>query len=153
MADLKHDVEVLLVEDNETDAELCIRTLRKHNLANKVVWLKDGAEALDFIFRTGSYVRRPNNLPKLILLDLKLPKVDGMDVLKKIKSDEHTKIIPVVVMTSSNEQRDLVMSYYNGANGFVSKPVEFNAFSDAVAKLGMYWLITNQPPPTNNLAQ
>jgi CheY-like chemotaxis protein len=144
MPELKR-VQVLLVEDNETDAELCIRALRKKNLANDLVWLKDGAEALDFIYAHGAYSDRDNaDKPNLILLDLRMPKVDGVEVLKELKSDERTKTIPVIILTSSTENPDMEKCYRLGANSFVSKPVEFEAFADAAAKIGMYWLLINQ---------
>lgn len=140
-------VEILLVEDNPTDAELCIRSLHEHNLANHLYWVKDGAEALDLLFARGAYSSRgPNNHPKVVLLDLRLPKVDGLEVLRQLKADETRKFIPVVVLTSSKEDRDVLESYKLGANSFVSKPVEFNEFSDAVIKLGMYWILVNKPP-------
>jgi two-component system, response regulator len=139
-------VQILLVEDNETDAELCIDALRKEHLANELVWLKDGAEALDFIFRRGLYVERDvSSQPSLILLDLRMPKVDGIEVLKEVKSDERTKSIPVIVLTSSTEDPDLQECYRLGANSFVSKPVAFEAFADTAAKIGMYWLLINRP--------
>lgn len=142
-------IEILLVEDNPNDAELAIRALQKHNLANKLVWAKDGAEALDFIFATGAYAgRSPNNHPKLILLDLRLPKVDGLEVLHKIKKDERTKEIPVVVLTSSTEDRDIVESYKLGVNSYLSKPVGFDEFVKMVSEVGLYWLLLNRPPVT-----
>lgn len=134
-------VEVLLIEDNPEDAELTIRVLKKNNLANNLVHLQDGEEALDFLFAEGN-----NNIPKLILLDLKMPKVDGIEVLKKIKSDDQKKIIPVVILTSSKEERDIIESYNLGVNAYVVKPVEFEKFVNAVANLGLFWLILNQPP-------
>lgn len=141
------EVEILLVEDNPSDAELCIRALKKHNLANKLVWVKDGAEALDFIFAQGAYTGRDTNVsPKVILLDLRLPKVDGLEVLRKVKSDERTKIIPVIVLTSSKEDRDITESYKLGVNSYISKPVNFEDFSKTVAELGLYWLLLNKPP-------
>lgn len=147
MTNANDPVEVLLVEDNPTDAELCIRALKKHNLANKLVWVKDGAEALDFLFGTDAYAGRSAlNPPKVVLLDLRLPKVDGLEVLKRVKSDERTKTIPVVVVTSSKEDRDTIESYKFGANSYVSKPVQFDAFANAVTQLGMYWLLVNHPP-------
>ncbi len=146
MDDLQAEVEILLVEDNSTDAELCIRALKKHNLANRLVWLKDGAEALNFLFQTGGYAGRAHNEPRLILLDLRLPKVDGFEVLHKVKTDERLKTIPVVVLTSSKEDHDIEESYRLGANSFVSKPVEFEAFANAVAELGLYWLLINKRP-------
>ncbi|WP_045224586.1 response regulator [Methyloterricola oryzae] len=143
-----HDaVEILLVEDNPTDAELTIEALREGNLANHLVWLKDGAQALDFIFGRGNYADRSEDAPpKVIMLDLRLPKVDGMEVLKAIKADEKTRGIPVVVLTSSKEERDVTESYGLGVNSFVSKPVEFEAFARVVAQLGLYWLLLNRPP-------
>ena len=142
-----NEVEILLVEDNPTDAELCIRALKKHNLANKLVWVKDGAEALDFIFGTGSFAgRRLNHKPKVVLLDLRLPKVDGVEVLRRIKSDERTKKLPVVVVTSSKEDRDVAECYKLGVNSYISKPVAFEEFADTMGKLGMYWLLVNRPP-------
>lgn len=142
-----NEVEVLLVEDNPSDAELTMRALRKRNLANKLFHAKDGAEALDFVFAQGPFAhRRVENGPKVVLLDLKLPKVDGLEVLRRIKSDERTKRIPVVVMTSSREDRDLATCYENGVNGYVVKPVEFEDFSRAVSELGFYWLLLNETP-------
>ena len=141
------EVEILLVEDNPNDAELTIRALKKHNLANNLVHVKDGAEALEFIFATGHYAHRNiSNGPKVILLDLKLPKVDGLDVLRKIKSDERTKIFPVVVLTSSKEERDIVESYKLGVNSYIVKPVDFDKFLTAVSDLGLYWMLLNQGP-------
>ena len=140
-------VEILLVEDNATDAELCVRALKKHNLANNLVWVKDGAEALDFLFATGAYSDRDvTTPPKVVLLDLRLPKVDGMEVLRRIKADERTRAIPVVVLTSSKEDRDIAESYQLGVNSFISKPVEFDAFAKTVSELGLYWLLVNHPP-------
>ncbi len=140
-------VEILLVEDNPTDAELAMRALKKSNLANNLVWVKDGADALDFLFGRGAYAGRDIGCtPRVILLDLRLPKVDGLEVLRTIKHDEHTKNIPVVVLTSSKEDRDITESYQLGVNSFISKPVEFNAFAKTVAELGMYWLLINRPP-------
>ena len=140
-------LDILLVEDNETDAELCVRALKKHNLANDVVWVKDGAEALDFIFRSGPYAGVPNNLkPKVVLLDLRLPKVDGIEVLRKLKSHETTREIPVAVLTSSKEDRDLKECYRLGVNSYIAKPVEFDQFADTIAKLGLYWLVINRVP-------
>jgi CheY-like chemotaxis protein len=143
-----NEVEILLVEDNETDAELTIRALKRKNLANKLVWAKDGAEALDFIFATGKYSERDieKGLPRLILLDLRMPKVDGLEVLQTIKADDRTKMIPVVVLTSSKEDRDIVESYELGVNSYVSKPVEFDEFTEAVSTLGLYWMLLNNPP-------
>jgi CheY-like chemotaxis protein len=141
------EVEILLVEDNPTDAELAIRALKKNNLANKLVWVKDGAEALDFLFSTGAYSGRDLlNGPKVIMLDLRLPKVDGMEVLRRVKEDVRTKSIPVVVLTSSKEDIDMAESYQLGVNSYISKPVEFDEFAKTVAQLGLYWLLVNRPP-------
>ena len=139
-------VEILLVEDSPADAELSMRALRMGKLANHITWVKDGAEALEFIFRTGAYAGRPVQNPKLILLDLKLPKVDGMEVLKRIKADELTRTIPVVMVTSSAEGRDLSESYKLGVNSYLVKPVEFEKFSETVAKAGLYWMLMNKTP-------
>ncbi len=140
-------VEILLVEDNPADVELTLRALREHHLANLVHVVKDGAEALDFLFLTGSYAdQQPEISPKVILLDLKLPKVDGLEVLRRIKADNRTKTIPVVVLTSSQEQRDLVSSYELGVNSYIVKPVEFEKFEQSVKELGLYWLLLNQLP-------
>src|SRR6266511_4633949 len=137
-------VDILLVEDNPQDAEMTIRALRRHKLANSIHHAKDGVEALDFVFATGSYSqRRVEDLPKVILLDLKLPKVNGLEVLKRIKSDERTKMIPVVALTSSKEESDIVNSYKLGVNSFIVKPVEFDKFIEAVDRLGFYWLLLN----------
>jgi CheY-like chemotaxis protein len=141
------EVEILLVEYNPTDAELTTRALKRKNLVNKLLWVKNGAEALDFLFATGDYSgRNPDDVPKLILLDLRMPKVDGMQVLHRIKEDENTKKIPVVILTSSREDRDIVESYELGVNSYVSKPVEFEEFIDAVSTLGLYWMLINKPP-------
>lgn len=138
----KNQVEILLAEDNENDAELTLRALRKRNLANHVVWVKDGAAALDYLL--GPAASAP--LPKVVLLDLKMPKVDGLEVLRRLRGEERTKLIPVVVLTSSHEEADIVKSYELGANSFIVKPVEFDSFSEAVAQLGLYWLLLNQRP-------
>lgn len=144
----KHtEIEILLVEDNPRDAEMTLRAMRKHNLANHIVHAKDGQEALDWLFGAGDYAGRdPNVHPKVVLLDLKLPKVDGLEVLRAIRGDERTRLMPVVVMTSSQEQRDVIESYKLGVNSYVVKPVDFDAFSTAVADLGHYWLLVNQEP-------
>lgn len=142
-----NNIEILLVEDNMSDAELIIRALRKVNLANNLVHVRDGAEALDFIFGKGEYENRNGKvIPKVILLDIKMPRVDGIEVLRQIKSNEQTRKIPVVIMTSSREEQDIITSYELGVNSFVVKPVDFNAFAKAVSELGMYWVLTNQPP-------
>lgn len=149
MNNISQVVEILLVEDNATDAELAMRTLKKNNLANNLVWVKDGAEALDFLFARGEYAGRSDCAPpRVVLLDLRLPKVDGMEVLRAIKDDACTRAIPVVVLTSSQEDRDVAESYKLGVNSYISKPVEFDAFAKTVAELGMYWLLYNHPPVT-----
>lgn len=140
-------VEILLVEDNEFDAKLTIRALKKKNLANNLVHVSDGAEALDFLFARGEYgYRQVTDVPKVILLDLNMPKIGGLEVLREIRNNENTRLIPVVVMTSSKEDRDVVDSYKFGVNSYVVKPVEFDNFSRAVADLGMYWVLVNQGP-------
>lgn len=142
-----NEVEILLVEDNMSDAELIIRSLRKVNLANHLVHVKDGAEALEFVFAKGAYSgRKKDSVPKVILLDIKMPKVDGIEVLRQLKASEDTKLIPVVIMTSSKEEQDVIRSYRLGVNSFVVKPVEFNDFAKAVSDLGLYWVLINQPP-------
>lgn len=143
--------DILLVEDNPTDAELALRVLKKHHLANKVEWVKDGAAALDFLFRRGDYAARPDIMPRVVLLDLRLPKVDGMEVLQQMRADERTRTLPVVVLTSSKEERDIVSSYQLGANSFVSKPVAFDEFARIVADLGLYWLLVNKLPGQKGL--
>lgn len=141
-------VEILLVEDNPNDVELTLRVLQKNNISNCIHVVRDGAEALEFIFCTGAYADRSiENGPKVILLDLKLPKVDGLDVLRQIKADPRTKAIPVVVLTSSREERDIVESYRLGVNSYIVKPVDFEQFTEAVRQLGLYWLLLNEPPP------
>ena len=140
-------VEILLIEDNIDDAELTIHALRKKNLANNLIHLKDGEEALDFLYATGKFAGRNLNLqPRLILLDLKMPKVNGLEVLEKVKTDAATKNIPVVILTSSKEDPDLKRCYELGANSYIVKPVEFESFVKAVAELGMYWVLLNQVP-------
>jgi CheY-like chemotaxis protein len=139
-------VDILLVEDDPADAELAMRALRKGKLANHITWVKDGAEALDFIFRRGAHSGRPDQNPRLILLDLKLPKVDGIEVLRQIKGEERTRLIPVVMVTSSAEARDIAKSYELGVNSYVVKPVEFEQFSETVAKAGFYWMLVNKTP-------
>lgn len=147
MNTLNRAPEVLLVEDNPTDAEMALRAFKKHKLANNVFWVKDGEEALDYLFCRGLYADRSFlDHPRVVLLDLRLPKVDGMEVLKAIRENERTKMLPVVVLTSSKEDRDVVESYQLGANSFISKPVEFDAFMETVAHLGMYWVFLNHPP-------
>jgi two-component system response regulator len=140
-----NEVEILLVEDSAADAEMTIRALKKANIANKLVHLKDGAEALDFIFCRGDFSERdPANKPKVILLDIKMPRVDGIEVLRQLKSNENTRRIPVVIMTSSNEDSDVVASYDLGVNSYVVKPVDFESFAKAVNDLGLYWILINR---------
>ncbi len=142
--DLKH-VDILLVEDNPNDADLTMMALEDRNLANNVVWVEDGQEALDFLYAKGKYEQRnTDSNPKLILLDLRMPKVDGLEVLKEIKSNESTKQIPVVILTSSTEDEDMVEGYKLGVNSYVSKPVDFDEFSKAVSELGLYWMVVNK---------
>jgi len=146
MTDAQSCVEILLVEDNPRDVEMTIRALKKRNLANHIQVVKDGAEALDFLFATGSYADRDtNHVPKVVLLDLKLPKVSGLEVLKRIKAAESTKTIPVVVLTSSQEERDMIESYRLGVNSYIVKPVDFDNFSTAIGELSFYWLLVNKP--------
>jgi two-component system response regulator len=142
------DKMILLVEDNPDDEALTLRALKKNNIGNRVVVVRDGAEALDCLFCTGAYADRdPHDMPQIILLDLKLPKVDGLEVLRRIRADERTRLFPVVILTSSNEERDLLEGYKNGANSYIRKPVDFNQFADAIRQLGLYWLVLNEPPP------
>ena len=142
-----NEVEILLVEDNPHDAEMAIRALKKNKLANNVFHVTDGEEALEFIFARGAYSgRKIENRPKVILLDLKLPKVDGLEVLKAVKSDERTKIIPVIALTSSSEEKDIIESYRLGVNSYIVKPVDFDKFVEAIKGLGYYWLLLNQSP-------
>ena len=140
-------VEILLVEDNPDDEELALHALRKGNLANRIQVARDGAEALDFVFCTGAFAGRDiHNSPKVILLDLKLPKVDGTEVLRRIKDDPRTREIPIVIMTSSREERDLAITYKLGANSYIRKPVDFEQFIEVAGALGLYWLLWNEPP-------
>lgn len=144
------EVEILLVEDNVYDAEMTIRALKKVNLANKLVHLQDGEEALNFLFGKDKFAGRDiYNTPKVILLDIKMPKIDGIEVLKQLKSNQATRMIPVVIMTSSKEEQDIVTSYSFGVNSYVVKPVEFEGFAKAVSELGLYWLLTNEAPLVN----
>ncbi len=139
---------ILLVEDNPDDELLTLRALKRNHIANEVVVVRDGVEALEYLFATGVYAwRDPGDLPQVVLLDLKLPKVDGLQVLKRIRSDERTRLLPVVILTSSDEERDVVESYKLGANSYVRKPVEFEQFVEAIRQLGLYWLVLNRPPP------
>ena len=139
-------VEILYAEDNPADAELTLRTLKDKKIANNIVWVQDGAAALDFIRMHGKYANRMGGMPKMILLDLKMPKVDGIDVLKAIKSDPATQAIPVVIMTSSHEETDLVKTYKLGVNSYIVKPVDFDKFAQTVSEVGLYWLVSNKAP-------
>lgn len=139
-------VEILYAEDNPADAELTLRTLKDNKIANNIVWVQDGAAALDFIRMQGRYRGRMGGMPKMILLDLKMPKVDGIDVLKAIKSEPATQAIPVVIMTSSHEETDLVKTYKLGVNSYVVKPVDFDKFAQVVSEVGLYWLVSNKAP-------
>lgn len=141
------DVEILLAEDNPQDAKMAMRAFTKHNFVNRLFWVKDGVEALDFIFCREAYSDRDGTqMPKVLLLDLKMPRRDGLDVLRELKEHERTRGIPVVIMTSSNQERDLVESYRLGVNGYVTKPLDFASFTEVVAKIGMFWLLVNQVP-------
>jgi two-component system response regulator len=144
---LEHVLDIILVEDNPADAELTLDALQTHRLANRVKVLKDGQEALDYFFGMGKYAERDvRERPKVVLLDLKLPKVDGLDVLRQLRADERTKTLPVVVLTSSNEHKDRIKSYDLGVNSYIVKPVEFDKFTDAVAEIGLYWVLMNKVP-------
>ena len=144
---MNNELEILLVEDNPNDAELTLRALKKRNLANNLVHVEDGQAALDFLFGTGAHAGRDvQQQPKVVLLDLKLPKLDGIEVLRRLRADERTKLLPVVMLTSSREDRDVIETYKLGANSYIVKPVEFENFSEAVSTLGMYWLLLNEPP-------
>lgn len=139
---------ILLVEDNPDDEALTLRALRKSKIANEINVVRDGVEALDYLFCTGSYASRdPFELPQVILLDLKLPKLDGLEVLRQIRNDPRTRILPVVILTSSKEEQDMANAYISGANSYVRKPVDFNQFVEAIGQLGLYWLVLNEVPP------
>jgi two-component system response regulator len=140
------EVEILLAEDDAADAELTMRALRRNNLVNKIHWVKDGEQALEYMFCTGAYAEREPRAPKLVLLDLKMPKVDGIEVLRRLKADPATQAVPIVVMTSSDEEQDVVASYRLGVNSYIVKPVQFEAFLETVAKIGLYWVLTNRAP-------
>ena len=145
---------ILLVEDNPDDVALTLRALKKNNIKNEVVVATDGAEALDYLFGTEKYAERDTSkMPVVILLDIKLPKLDGMEVLKRIRSDDRTKFLPVVILTSSNEEEDMLNGYSLGTNSYVRKPVNFNDFIEAVRQLGLYWLVLNEPPPGTGAGQ
>jgi len=140
---------ILLVEDNNDDIELTLRALKKYKVANKIIVVRDGVEALDYLFGNGAHsVRDTSDMPQVVLLDLKLPKVDGLEVLQRIRADDRTRLIPVVILTSSKEEKDLINGYSLGANSYICKPVDFNQFSEAVRQLGLYWLILNEVPPS-----
>jgi two-component system response regulator len=139
-------VEILYAEDNPADAELTLHTLKERKVANNIVWVQDGAAALDFIHCRGKYADRTTGMPKIILLDLKMPKVDGIDVLKAIKSDPKTQTIPVIILTSSHEESDLVKSYKLGVNSYIVKPVDFEKFAQVIEEVGLYWLVSNKAP-------
>jgi two-component system response regulator len=140
---------ILLVEDNPTDEKLTLRAFKKSSIANEVVVVRDGAEALDYLFATGSHQGRPNtDLPSIVLLDLKLPLIDGLEVLRRIRADERTKLLPVVILTSSTEEEDIARGYSLGANAYVRKPVDFAEFMEAAKTLGLFWLLLNEPPPS-----
>lgn len=139
-------VEILLVEDSTADAEMTRRTLRKRGIANNVEWVRDGVEALEYLFREGPYADRADGYPKLVLLDLKMPRMNGLQVLERMKADERTRGIPVVMMTSSREEGDLIASYKLGVNSYVVKPVDFVEFAETIAQVGMYWMIANEAP-------
>ena len=144
---MNSSVDILLVEDNQDDIDLALHALRQGKLANSIFVVRDGEEALDFIFCRGQYSQRSvDHPPKLVLLDLKLPKVDGLQVLKAVKGDPRTKTIPIVIMTSSKEERDMVESYNSGVNSYIQKPVDFEQFRNTIKTLGMYWMVVNQPP-------
>ena len=140
------EVDILLAEDSDTDGEMTLRALRKKGIANNLTWVRDGEEALDLIYQRGNYAERPNRHPKLILLDLKMPRVDGIDVLRQLKADPNTKSIPVVVLTSSAQDRDVIDTYQLGVNSYIVKPVDFSHFVHAVSELGLYWGMLNKVP-------
>jgi len=142
---------ILLVEDNPDDVDLTLRAFKKANITNEVVVARDGVEAIDYLFSTGTYAGRPHDLPQVVLLDLKLPRVDGLEVLQRIRSEPRTKFLPVVVLTSSREEQDLVRSYQLGVSSYVRKPVDFTQFMDAARQLGLYWLVLNLAPPKDHV--
>ncbi len=147
---MKTQKDILLVEDNPYDAELTILALKRRNLANSLIHVTDGQAAVDFLFATGIYTDRKGlPLPKVVMLDLKLPKMDGIEVLRTLRADERTRVLPVVILTSSREVQDLISSYKLGANSYIVKPVDFDKFSEAVSSLGLYWLLINEPPPVS----
>ncbi len=144
----KKERTILLVEDNPDDVELTLRALKQHNIGNEISVVRDGAEALDYLFATGTYSDRDTTImPAIVILDLKLPKVDGLEVLQRMRADERTKLVPVVILTSSTEEQDMINGYKFGANSYVRKPVDFTQFVEAARQLGLYWLVINEPPP------
>jgi DNA-binding response OmpR family regulator len=148
------ELDILLVEDNQDDMDLAMHALRREKLANRIFVVRDGEEALDFLFCRGAYAHRMfDRPPKLVLLDLKLPKVDGLEVLKQLKADSRTKNIPTVIMTSSREERDMVSGYNLGANSYIQKPVDFGQLRETVKNVGLYWLVVNQPPPVSGIRE
>lgn len=149
----RDEIEILLVEDNPDDLDLALLALRKNHIANKIHVVRDGEEALDFLFCRGAFKDRSfENPPRVVLLDLKLPKIDGLEVLREVKNDPRTKAVPVVVMTSSREQRDMIEGYHLGVNSYIQKPVDFNEFREIIKQLGFYWLVINQSPPPDAFA-
>lgn len=140
------NIKILLVEDSKADAEMTLRTFKRRGISEKIQWVRDGVEALDYLYRTGAYAGRTHGNPKLVLMDLKMPRMNGLQVLERMRSDPSTSTIPVVMMTSSREEGDMLASYRLGVNSFVVKPVEFNEFAETVAQVGMYWLLANQAP-------
>jgi len=143
---------ILLVEDNPDDEALTLRALQKSNIRNDVVVVRDGADALDYLFASGAYASRDwSEFPQVVLLDLKLPKVDGFEFLRRVRSDERTRLLPVVILTSSKEEQDVINGYALGANSYIRKPVDFNQFTEAVRHLGLYWLVLNEPPPLGRI--
>ncbi|HEX4328227.1 MAG TPA: response regulator [Burkholderiales bacterium] len=146
MQDLR-EIEILLAEDSASDAEMALRALKKSNLANSVTWVRDGVEALEFIFGTGKFSGRSGN-PKLVMLDIKMPRVDGIEVLRQMRADERTRLIPAVILTSSAEERDIMESYKLGVNSYIVKPVDFSQFAQVVVQVGLYWAVVNRTPST-----
>lgn len=143
------EMRILLVEDNPDDEALTLRALKRQNVVNEIIVVRDGAEAIDYLFSEGEYTDRvPNGNPTLMLLDLKLPKVDGLEVLRRVRSDKRTRMIPVIILTSSDEEKDIIDSYSLGANSYVRKPVDFDQFGEAVRQLHLYWVLLNEPPPS-----
>ena len=143
MSGFEH-VEILLVEDSAADAEMTMRTLKRRGIANHIEWVRDGVEALEFLFREGVHAQRAQTQPRLVLLDLKMPRMDGLQVLERLKVDARTRAIPVVMMTSSREEGDVLASYHRGVNSYIVKPVDFSEFAEKVAEVGMYWMLSNQ---------